>query len=256
MSKRKSLDLWQIGSRVQLLWELDDSTLAYFSATVNERIDDDLFSIVYDQVSDDFKATTSAVQLVDTDTVKDPEQNCDLKWRFETPAVAMQKDVEGLKCPKGHDMSRDFENVNMRTCECCLSCYWSENGQWECNDPACDDWGACDPCVLSYTQVGHWSLAEELTEDPADQVVTLSDAINEIGEAVAAEANEAAEAIDRMPFLQRSMLARGYRQFLDTMVQGVSELIKEKGEGYVITKDDVKRIAENLPSLDQDPLRE
>ena len=255
MSKRKNIDSLYVGCRVQLLWELDDATLAYFSATVTEQIGDQSFRILYDRVSDDFKSSEATVDVIDGDTVNDPEQSCELKWRLEPPAVAIQKDVEGLKCPKGHDMSRDFANVNMRTCECCLSCYWSETGQWECSESSCDDWGACDACVVTYNQVGHWSLAEELAEEPQDQVVTLAEAIDEIGEAVAAEATEAASAIERMPFLQRSMLARGYRQFLDTMVNGVTELMKEKGDGYVITKEDVKRIADNLPSLDQ-PLHE
>jgi hypothetical protein len=250
MSKRKQAEVtWAIGSRVQVLWVLDEDTLTYFSATVISQDESSgEYTILYDEVSDDMKASEAKVALVDNKSIKVASDGCPMKWRWETPTVADQLEIKNLRCPQGHQMSRDQTSVDMRTCECCLSCYKSTNGQWECTDIDCADWGACDACVVAYKKVGHWPFAEELAEEQ-DQVVTLSDAIEEIGEAITAEVSEAADEIKKMPFLKQSMLAQGYRQFLDTMVKGVTDLVKEKGEGYVITRADVAKIAENLPPL-------
>jgi hypothetical protein len=250
MSKRKESEVaWVVGSRVQVLWVLDEDTLTYFSASVTSQDEKSgEYTILYDEVSDEMKASEAKVILIDQNSLKVASEGCVMKWRAEAPPVADQIDIENLQCPNGHVMTRDLTSVDMRTCECCLSCYKSTNGQWECGDAACDDWGACDACVVTRMKVGHWPLAEEVTEE-ADQVVTLSEAIEEIGEAVASEVSEAADEIQKMPFLKQSMLAQGYRQFLDTMVKGVTDLVKEKGEGYVITRADVARIAENLPPL-------
>ena len=155
------------------------------------------------------------------------------------PTVTGQTELNPQLCPEGHEMSRDFNESGPRSCECCLWFYHSSSGQWECK--LCDGWGACDECVSSKRLVGHWPYAEEV-----DPVVTVSEARVDIESVVAAEANELLKGVDELSFMQQSVLAHGYRHFIDTMVAGITQLTEKNGPGYVVTKEDIAAIAKDL----------
>ena len=235
-----------IGTRIQVLWEIsddktasDEDELSYFSATVS-KVEPNQLTITYDEVQDFSPASDCIVSLFNQNTLYCPSLAVEQKYRLEEPPVPEVSSGEAseLLCPNGHQMTRDFSDVNVRTCECCLSIFHSQTGEWECKE--CEDWGACDRCVRLRLIVGHWVLCEELEEE--EEVVRVTDVVEGF-EAVTAEA---AESLSKMPFEQQSNYARGYKTFVETVSKGLSDLLREKGADYVVTKSDVDAIVEGL----------
>ena len=247
---KRPLSHFQVGDRVQVLWEIqeEESELVYFSATVKAEIADDLFVLAYDEVKDYAAATEAQVRLVDAQTLFALEDESTQKWRSEAPkipAILQLTDRPDAFCPLGHVLSRDFasETVDECTCicDCCLSCYTCSNGQWQCTDDQCQDWGVCDNCLQDYLNTGGWSFCDEVQDEDQDCVYTSSEILLAPPSEDASPGNSAP-----LDFLQQSTLAHGYRHVVDVFKREVRALVEANGADYVIRAEDIWRISQLL----------
>ena len=240
---------FKVGSRVQVLWEMHDPTtdecdLVYFSASVKEAREDGTYVLAYDGIKDYSDAQEDEVKLVDQETLYSVKDDGNQKWRKLVPMVQISEILErDAYCPLGHVLSRDLANESIRICDCCLTGYYTTNGQWECKaESTCQDWGVCDNCLDDYLKTGAWSFSEE----EADQIIDFRDHLAEIEDMAAAEAEQFMKQIGHLPFLMQSTIAHGYREFVDVMTNGVKDLYRRHGCDYVITANDIRDIAQRL----------